>query len=69
MSRLAIHGGTPVRTKPFPAWPVFSEEDARAVARVVLSGVWGRTTGKVVAQFEETFKKFQGARYGVAVVN
>lgn len=69
MSKLALHGGTPVRTKPFPRWPVYAESDARAVAKVVLSGVWGRTTGKVVAQFEETFARFQGARHGVAVVN
>ncbi len=69
MSKLAIHGGAPVRTKPFPCWPIFSEADARAVARVVLSGVWGRTTGKVVAQFEQAFAKFQGARHGVAMVN
>jgi dTDP-4-amino-4,6-dideoxygalactose transaminase len=40
-----------------------------AVVRVIESGLWGRTTGKVVAQFEETFAKFQGARHGLAVIN
>lgn len=24
-TRLAIDGGTPVRTKPFPTWPVYDE--------------------------------------------
>ncbi len=69
MSKLAIHGGKPVRTKPFPRWPVFTEADAQAVARVVLSGVWCCTTGKLAGQFEEAFAKFQGARYGVALTN
>lgn len=69
MSKLALYGGKPVRTKPFPGWPVFSEADAQAVARVVLSGVWGCTTGKIAGQFEETFAKFQGARYGIALTN
>jgi len=69
MSKLALHGGRPVRTKPFPSWPVFTRADVNAVARVIESGLWGRTAGKVVAQFEEAFAKFQGARHGLAMVN
>src|SRR5436853_106638 len=30
--QLAIRGGAPLRTRPWPSWPVWDEEDARAVA-------------------------------------
>ncbi len=41
MSKLAIQGGAPVRTAPYPDWPVFDERDVRAVSDVVRSGQWG----------------------------
>ena len=28
---LAIHGGRPLRTKLFPAWPIFGEEEVQAL--------------------------------------
>ncbi len=83
MNRLAILGGTPVRSKPFPAWPVFGPEEERAVTEVVRSGKWWRYCfGEVtepgpeteeprskVAEFQEAFARFQGARYGIACAN
>lgn len=33
-SSLAIHGGQPVRTKPFPFWPQFADDEMAAVAAV-----------------------------------
>ena len=51
-STLAIHGGTPVRTAPFQAWPVWDESDVEAVEAVVRSGRWGRLSGDRVAAFE-----------------
>ena len=41
MSKLAILGGEPVRTEPYPQWPVFDERDVEAVTAVVKSGNWG----------------------------
>ena len=38
MSSLAIRGGTPVRTDPYPEWPEFGDRDAEAVADVVRHG-------------------------------
>ncbi len=35
---LAIQGGTPVRRKPFPAWPVFGIEEEKALLGVLHSG-------------------------------
>src|SRR5438105_2823015 len=40
MKHLAIHGGKPVRTKPFPRWPEVDARDEAAVAEVVRSGNW-----------------------------
>ena len=45
---LAILGGQPVRSAPFPRWPNFRETDERAVLPVLRSGVWSRA--KVVAE-------------------
>ena len=42
MSRLAIFGGTPQRTKPFPSWPVFDENEEQALLEILRSGNWWR---------------------------
>jgi hypothetical protein len=38
MSRLAIFGGTPQRTKPFSSWPAFGENQEQALLEVLRSG-------------------------------
>jgi len=67
--KLAIEGGTPVRTAPFPAWPVHDEREVEAVTRVARSGKWGELTGNEVRQFEKEFTAFIGVKHGVCVVN
>jgi hypothetical protein len=47
---LAIHGGPAVRTKPFPAWPIFAEEEEQALLRTLHSGRRGRLDGDVTGQ-------------------
>ena len=42
MPKLAINGGTPLRDKPFPAWPVFDHEEEEAILGVLRSGKWFR---------------------------
>jgi dTDP-4-amino-4,6-dideoxygalactose transaminase len=66
---LAIHGGTPVRTEPFPAWPVFGDQEERALIEVLRSGKWGKIAGAEVVRFERRFAQYHQARHGVAVVN
>jgi dTDP-4-amino-4,6-dideoxygalactose transaminase len=66
---LALQGGTPVRTKPWPAWPVYDERDLNALKEVLESRQWCRLNGKKVEQFEEAFAQYQDARFGIAVVN
>lgn len=67
--RLAIDGGSPVRSKAFPAWPIFDEREERLVLEVLRSGHWGEITGDKVVTFAEQFAGFQGARFGVCVPN
>ncbi len=66
---LAIHGGTPVRTAPFGGWPVWGEEEERALLAALRSGHWGSLDGTFVTRLEQEFAAFQGARHGVACVN
>ncbi|MBN1836099.1 MAG: DegT/DnrJ/EryC1/StrS family aminotransferase [Spirochaetales bacterium] len=42
MSSLALRGGVPLRSRPFPAWPVFDDREIEAATRVLRSGVWWR---------------------------
>jgi len=69
MSKLAINGGTPVRTKPFLGWPVFGTEEEAALLAALRSGVWGSIDGTFVKQLEVDFAKLQAARHGIACVN
>jgi len=66
--KLAIDGGTPVRTKPFPPWPIHGEVEERALIEALRSGVWG-IGGKHVPEFEARFAQFQDARHATCVVN
>ena len=71
MSELAINGGAPVRSDPYPAWPAADDEYVDAVARVVRSGQWGGfpEPGENAAAFEEAFAAYQGARHGILMMN
>ena len=67
-SELAINGGTPVRTTPFPTWPVWDDSDVQALTDTLRSGRWG-IGGGAVEEFEKTFAAFQHAKYCACVVN
>src|SRR5690606_34544679 len=67
MAQLAIAGGTPVRTKPAPSWPIHTEEEERRILDVVRSGKWW--FGENVKAFEEEFAAFQDARFGITCPN
>ncbi|MFQ5419372.1 MAG: DegT/DnrJ/EryC1/StrS family aminotransferase [Anaerolineae bacterium] len=71
MSTLAILGGEPVRTEPYPEWPVHDERDIEAVTRVVKSGNWGGYPypGPETAAFLQEFLAMQGGEYAVACAN
>jgi dTDP-4-amino-4,6-dideoxygalactose transaminase len=71
MSELAILGGTPTRTEPYPAWPVHDERDIAAVTTVIESGQWGGHPypGPQTAEFVRRFAELQGGGYPVTMVN
>ena len=71
MPALAVLGGTPVRTEPYPKWPVFDDRDVEAVARTVRSGRWGGVPfpGPNTAKFSERFAEMMGGGYAVPMVN
>jgi dTDP-4-amino-4,6-dideoxygalactose transaminase len=66
---LAIRGGTPVRSKPFPTWPVFGKPEEDAILRALRSGKWGKIDGSEVKAFEQRFADYHNAKHGIAVVN
>ena len=66
---LALHGGTPLRQRPFTSWPVFDDTDEARVRAALRSGRWGRLQGAEVEQFERDFATRHGCRHGIAVVN
>lgn len=69
METLAINGGSPVRTKPFPEWPIYGEEEERHLLEVLHSGKWGGTGRNKLPEFEEQFAAYHGASHAVTVVN
>jgi dTDP-4-amino-4,6-dideoxygalactose transaminase len=67
VNELALLGGSPVRTDPYPAWPIVEDRDVAAVADVIRSGRWGRLGATQVREFEQAFAAYQGSAYGLAV--
>ncbi|MFQ3684156.1 DegT/DnrJ/EryC1/StrS family aminotransferase, partial [Roseiflexus sp.] len=68
MAKLAINGGPPVRTRPWPRWPQWDEREEQRVRDVLHSDDWGGFA-PVVAEFEHAFAQYHGAAFGIAAVN
>jgi dTDP-4-amino-4,6-dideoxygalactose transaminase len=75
LSTLALLGGKPIRTAPFPAYPVIGEEEKRAVMEVLDSGQLstfsasrqGFLGGRKIQAFEAAFAEYHGVRHAIAV--
>lgn len=74
--KLAVHGGPPVRTSPFPAHVTVGKEEKDAACRVLDSGILSRYLGAWHEQFmggsevqalEREWAAHYGARHAVAV--
>jgi dTDP-4-amino-4,6-dideoxygalactose transaminase len=65
----ALLGGTPVRTAPFPGWPVSDAREDTALLEVLRSGRWFRGGGEKVDEFEEAYAEMLGAKHCVATAN
>jgi dTDP-4-amino-4,6-dideoxygalactose transaminase len=68
-SKLAICKGEPVRTRAYPPWPQFAEDEIDAVTRVLRSGKVNYWTGHEGRLFETEFAAFTGSRHAIALAN
>ena len=71
MATLAIQGGSPVRTRPFPQWPEFGEKERASLCRALDNGSWGGfpAPNREAAGFAEKFAAAHNARYGICAAN
>ncbi|MDZ7375002.1 MAG: DegT/DnrJ/EryC1/StrS family aminotransferase [candidate division KSB1 bacterium] len=67
MAKLAITGGTPVKKKPFPKWPVWGDAELANLKQVLESGKWGSMQGNMVKTFAEKFAAYHQATFGICV--
>lgn len=76
MSKLAIFGGQPVRTKKFPSYRIVGEDEKVAVSRVIDSGILSKYLGcwhedffggPEVCAFEEEWAEYFGVKHAIAV--
>ncbi|MGC1398340.1 DegT/DnrJ/EryC1/StrS family aminotransferase, partial [Candidatus Binatus sp.] len=66
-STLAILGGQPLRTRPFPAWPVFDARERAQLEDVLTSSSWGGypSPNRKATEFAAAFAAYQGARFAI----
>lgn len=64
-SPLALHGGPPVRTTPWPAWPLYGPAVLEAIDRVARSHCYHPQVGKETEQFERIFAGYHGLPHAV----
>lgn len=67
--KLAIKGGSPVRSKPFPRWPIWDAHEQHNLQDVLKSGKWGSAHGEQTRTFESEFAIYQDAKYGVTTTS
>ncbi|MFN4228071.1 MAG: DegT/DnrJ/EryC1/StrS family aminotransferase [Candidatus Ratteibacteria bacterium] len=69
MEKLAIEGGKPVNTEPFPMWPSFSEKTIQMVSEPLKTGKVNYWTGEIGVKFEKEWAKYNGAKYCITTTN
>lgn len=68
MSRLAVLGGDPACTNPFPRWPQWGAREEERLKEALESGYWGLDS-VLVSEWEERFARLQGVRHAASVSN
>ena len=68
-SVLAMEGGAPVRTSPFPAWPQISSDEIEAAAAALAAGKINYWTGEAGKLFEKEFAASVGRKHAIALAN
>ncbi len=65
MAKLAIAGGTPIKRKPFPRWPVIGDEEIAAITHILEEGKMGRVVvfGTGQASQVDAFREAWGRHF------
>jgi len=69
LTRLAIDGGEPLRSRPFAPWPSFADDEIQAAKYVLESGKVNYWTGDEGRKFESEFAAFTGCKHAIALTN
>jgi dTDP-4-amino-4,6-dideoxygalactose transaminase len=80
MGHLAIRGGKPVRSNPFPTWPLFGTEEETELLSVFRSGDWwtnacgdvadsNRPSFAKTTQFARQFAAYHDCEFGIPCTN
>ena len=69
--KLALFGGTPVRSEPFSAWPYFDDRERQHLLKALESRNWGGYPfpSMLAERFGRKFAKAHGANHGVPCAN
>jgi perosamine synthetase len=62
---LALKGGTPVRTTPFPSWPQTKEIDEANILKTLRNHLWCTYDGEFIPKFEKAWAADLGVRGAV----
>lgn len=66
---LALHGGVPVRGRPWPTWPIWDAREVEAITQVVRSGQWFGPAGTKLKEFARAWSEFTGIPYTAPITN
>lgn len=71
MDRLALLGGTPVRTRPFAPWPEYDDRERRYLMEALESRNWGGFPfpSPLAAEVGRAFAEYHGAKHGILCSN
>jgi dTDP-4-amino-4,6-dideoxygalactose transaminase len=63
--KLAVDGGPKVRTKPWPRWPIYGEEEIALIAQILRSGNTHFVRSTVSKDFEKRFAEWNGSKHAI----
>ncbi len=71
MEKLALQGGAPVRTDPWPRWPTFDRREEEALLTALREGDWGGfpMPSPRARRFAEAFARRHDCAFGQCVAN
>ena len=67
--KLAVKGGSPVRTETWPDWPVWDRDAEDNIIKMLRSGNWWRGSGDHVEEFEKKYADLMSAKRCLATAS